>query len=180
MAPQPEIAGGRRFSMSVSGISSSSFFNAQSANLQNQQQWQQEFQKLGQELQAGSLPSPQATAQATAQTELTALQPASPDSSSPLAPSGTPAAFLNVPQGAPKHGIHAHTPHHLVDAGDSSDTPTQDSSPLGQSLQSGTSATAQQAYSAWQQDLQQVGLNSDLLTAQGADWQPASGVSLSA
>ena len=68
--------------MSVSGISSSSFFNAQSANVQNQQQWQQEFQKLAQELQAGSS-SPQATAQTTAQTELAALQPGSQTSATP-------------------------------------------------------------------------------------------------
>jgi hypothetical protein len=168
--------------MSVSGISSSSFFNAQSANLQNQQQWQQEFQKLGQELQTGSLSSPQATAQTTAQTELAALQQSSPTNSTASTQSSDSSAPTLAPQGTPKHSIHLRTPHHLrVDAGDESDTSTQDSNPLGQTLQSGSSSAAQQAYSAWQQDLQQVALNSDLLTAQSADWQPVSGsVSLSA
>jgi hypothetical protein len=146
--------------MSVSGISSSSFLNAQSANVQNQQQWQQEFQKLGQELQS----SPAAAISAT--------------------PSGTPARpiLFNFPQGTPAHGIHTRSPHHLrIDAGDDDNSDTPNSNPLEQTLQSGNASTAQQAYSAWQQDLQQVALNSDLLTAQAAAWQPASAsVSLSA
>lgn len=164
--------------MSVSGISSSSFFNNQSSNVQNQQQWQQEFQKLAQELQSGSLASPEAATQATTQTELTALQQASPTTASPTttpspAQSSSPSAQqVNVPQGTPKHAIHFHRPHHLqIDAGSDGD---QDANPLGQAAQSGTASTAQQAYSSWQQDLQQVGLNSDLLTAQNADWQPVS------
>jgi hypothetical protein len=169
--------------MSVSGISGSSFFNTPNANVQNQQQWQQEFQKLAQELQSGSLASPEATTQATAQTELTALQQASPTAASPPAtsPTATPSPAqssspnstqFNVPQGTPKHAVHLHRPHHLqIDAGTDGD---QDSNPLGQASPSATASTAQQAYSSWQQDLQQVGLNSDLLTAQSADWQPVS------
>ena len=171
--------------MSVSGISSSSFFNAQSANVQNQQQWQQELQKLGQRLQSGSLPSPPAAAPTASQTELAALQQASPAASTSATLNGTPATpiLFKVPQGTPAHGIHTRSPHHLrVDAGDdenNSDTPN--SNPLEQTLQSGNASTAQQAYSAWQEDLQQVALNSDLLTAQAAAWQPASGsVSLNA
>ena len=165
------LQAGGDFTMSVSGISSSSFFNVQNANLQNQQQWQQQVQKLGQELQASSLSAPQVATQ----TALVAQQPASPASSSPTAPSGTPATPIpNVPQGTHRGGIHAHTPHHLVSADDNSDSLTQDSNPLGQTLPDGSSSTAQQAYSAWQKDLQQVALNSDLLTAQGADWQPVS------
>jgi hypothetical protein len=163
--------------MSVSGISSSSFFNTPNANVQNQQQWQQEFQKLAQELQSGSPASPVATTQATGQTELTALQQASPTATLPTATpspaqSGPSSTQFNVPQGTPKHAIHLHRPHHLqVDAGSEGD---QDSNPLGQASPSGTVSTAQQAYSSWQQDLQQVALNSDLLTAQNADWQPVS------
>ena len=162
--------------MSVSGISSSSFFNTQSANVQNQQQWQKEFQKLGQELQAGNLSSPQASDQTTTQTELAALQPASQTGSTSPAQSSDPASqLLNAPHGTPKHGVFRHSPHHLhVDAGDENSSSTQDSNPLGQPAASGNSATAQQAYSSWQQDLQQVALNSDLLTAQSADWQPVS------
>ena len=164
--------------MSVSGISSSSVFNTPNASVQNQQQWQQEFQKLAQELQSGSLASPVATTQATTQTEISALQQAPPSATSltiarsPAQSSSPNATEVNVPQGTPKHAIHLHRPHHLqIDAGNDGD---QDSNPLGQAAQSGAASTAQQAYSSWQQDLQQVGLNSDLLTAQNADWQPVS------
>ena len=63
-----------------------------------------------------------------------------------------------------------------MDAGDDdgNDSDGQDSNPLGQAAPSASSASAQQAYSSWQQDLQQVALNSDLLTAQAAAWQPVS------
>ena len=165
--------------MSVSGISSSSFLNAHRSNVQNQQQWQQEFQMLGQKLLSGRLSSPLAAPPSTSQTELAALQQASPAAATPAVPIGTPATpiFFNVPQGTPAHGIHNRSPHHLrVDAGDNdSNTDTPNSNPLEQTLQSGNASTAQQAYSAWQQDLQQVALDSDLLTAQAAAWQPASG-----
>jgi hypothetical protein len=166
--------------MSVSGISSSNFANYQSTSVQNQQQWQQAFQQLGQELQSGNLSPLQTTAQTTesaAQTELTALQSGSANSSTTAAPVGTPASpiLFNTPQGSPVHGIHARPPHHLrVDAGDDNDSDGQDSNPLGQAAPSASSASAQQAYSSWQQDLQQVALNSDLLTAQAAAWQPVS------
>src|SRR5450755_4345255 len=101
--------------MFVSGISSTSFFNPQSANLQNQQQWQQEFQKLTQELQSGSLASPGAIVQSTQ----TAAQPESQSSATPTAQNsdiGSP--LLHPPQGTPKHSLHLRRPHHLqVDAG---------------------------------------------------------------
>ena len=159
--------------MSVAGISSSNFLNYQNTNVQaQQQQFQQALQQLGQELQTGTL---QTTAQTTAQTEFSALRQVSPASASPTAPSGSPATpVLNGSQGTEKHGLHGHTPHHLVSAGDDSDTSAQDSNPLGQAPQAGSSSSVQQAYGAWQQDLQQVALNNDLLTAQGADWQPVS------
>jgi hypothetical protein len=166
--------------MSVSGISSSTLANYQSANVQNQQEWQQAFQQLGQELQTGDLSplqtSAQTVTQTAAQTELNALQSASPNSTPPAAPVGTPASpiLFNTPQGTPAHGIHAHPPHHLrIDAGNDSESDGEDSNQLGQSP-SASPASAQQAYSSWQQDLQQVALNSDLLTAQGAAWQPVS------
>ncbi len=159
--------------MSVAGIASSNFLNFQNANVPaQQQQFQQTLQQLGQELQTGNL----SAAQTTAQNEFAALQQVSPASADPAAPTGTPATPIlsNVLQGTAKHGLHGHTPHHLVGADDDSDSTTQDSNPLGQPLPAGSSSSAQQAYSAWQQDLQQVALNSDLLTAQGADWQAVS------
>ena len=163
--------------MSVAGISSSNILNYPNPNLlTQQQQFQQAFQQLGQELQTGNLSALQNTAQTTGQAELAELQQASPASANPTPPGGIPVRpILNSPQGTPKHGIHGHTPHHLVGAGDDdNDGSTADSNPLAQTLQAGNSSSAQQAYSAWQQDLQQVALNGDLLTAQGADWQPVS------
>jgi hypothetical protein len=166
--------------MSVSGISSSNLANYPTTNLQNPQQWQQAFRKLGQELQPGDVSplqtSAQSATQTAAQTGLNALQSASPNSATPAAPVGTPASpiIFNTPQGPPVHGIHAHPPHHLrVEAGDGSDRDGEDSNPLGQ-LPSASPTSAQQAYSSWQQDLQQVALHSDLLTAQAASWQPIS------
>src|SRR5579863_4455985 len=159
--------------MSVSGISSSSFFNPASTNVQNQPQWQQQFQKLTQELQAGSLASPGATAQTTAQNPISVLETGSQSSATPAAQNSGPGSpLLNVPQGTPKHSLHFRHPHRLqVDAGTGSD---QDSNPSAQTLEPGNASTAQQAYGSWQQNLQQVALNSDLLAAQNAYWQPVS------
>ncbi len=163
--------------MSVSGISGSTLFNYQSTSVQNQQQqFQQQLQQLGQEFQAGTL-TPQSTTQTTALTELGALQAAPAAGTGAASPAGNPTSPIlsNVPQGNPVHGIYSHRAHHLrVDAGDDNESDTPDSNPLGQPPQPGSSSTAQQAYGAWQQDLQQVALNSDLLTAQAANWQPVS------
>src|SRR6266852_8967396 len=92
--------------MSVSGISGSSFFNTQSANVQNPQQWQQEFQKLTQELQSGTLASPGANIQNTAQAQIAAAQPGTQSSAAPTAQntdSGPP--LLRSPQGTPEHSL---------------------------------------------------------------------------
>jgi hypothetical protein len=166
--------------MDLSGISSSKLANYPSTNVQNPQQWQQAFRKLGQEQQTGDLSPLQTSAQSATQTaaptELSALQSASPNSATPAAPVGTPASPIgfNTPQGPPAYGIHAHPAHYLrVDAGDDSDSDGKDSNLLGQSP-SASPASAQQAYSSWQQDLQQVALHSDLLTDQAAAWQPLS------
>lgn len=157
--------------MSVSGISSSSFFNTQSANLQNQQQWQQEFQKLTQELQSGSLASPGASVQSI-QAE-TAAQPQSPSSAIPTAQnSDTGSPLLHPPQGTPKHSLHLRRPHHLqVGAGDDS---AVGSNPSAETANPGNASSAQQAFNSWQQNFRQVALNTDLLSAQSADWQPVS------
>jgi hypothetical protein len=159
--------------MSVSGISSSSFFNTQPTNVQNQQQWQQELQKLTQEMQDGSLASPVATAQTATQTPIAALQTGSPSSAIPTAQNSEPGSqLLNAPHGTPKHSLHWRHPHRLqVGAGNSND---QESNPSAQTLGPGNSSTARQAYTSWQQDLQRVALNSDLLSAQNANWQPVS------
>lgn len=169
------LPGGRSFTMSVSGISSSNFSTYQSSNIQNQQQW---LQQLSQAFQSGSSSSLQSAAQNTAQTQPAALPTAASSAGSPT-PSSTPTSNSASPvpvQGSPKHG-HGH--HHFrVDAGGSNnnDSSTTQSNPLS-TLGSPSSSNVQQAYGAWQQ----LALNSDLLGAQGADWQPVSAaVSLSA
>jgi len=159
--------------MSVSGISSSSFFNAESTNVQNQQQWQHEFEKLTQELQSGTLAAPGAIAQTTAQAQIAATQPETQSSVTPTAQntdSGHP--LIRSPQGTPEHSLHLRRPHHLqvgadTDSGDGSNSSSEVANPRNTS-------TAQQAYSSWQQNLQEVALNGDLLSAQNADWQPVS------
>jgi hypothetical protein len=178
--------------MSVSGISSSSLANYNNPGVQNASVWQQQFQQLEQELQSGQLST---AAQSSATSEFGALpapasQPA-PASSSPVASLTTPAfpqSTLNPQPIGPAQwqntesggGAHSHIRHHFrIDSGDE-DTTTQSPdqlAQLGQTLQSATSSTAQQAYSSFQQ----IALNADLITAQSAAWQPASGsVSISA
>jgi hypothetical protein len=177
--------------MSVSGISSSSLFNdVSTSNVQNQQQWLQAFQQLGQQIQssspsvgqtAGQTPA-QTAAQIKAQTELATLQsPGSPASSpSPTQGSNPVTPAIDPRQANPTPGSHFHF-HHRFRVGADQDGATQESDQLAQAFPSATSSTAQQAYTSWQQDLQQVALNTDLITAQSAALQSsATSVSLSA
>jgi hypothetical protein len=159
--------------MSVSGISSSSVFNTRSANVQNQQQWQQEFQKLTQELQSGSLASPGANVQTTGRAQIAATQSGPQSIAAPTAQNSDPGSLLlNAPHGTPKHSLHLRHPHHLqVGAGNDSE---EGSNPSPEIANPGNASSAQQAFTSWQQNFQQVALNSDLLTAQSADWQPVS------
>src|SRR5450432_2704323 len=100
--------------MFVSGISSTSFFNPQSANAQNQQQWQQEFQKLTQELQSGTLALPEPLVQTTAHAQLAASQPGPPALATPAAQNRDPRSLLlNARHVAPKHSVHLRRPHQL-------------------------------------------------------------------
>lgn len=149
--------------MSVSGISGTSFFNTQSQALQNQQQWQQELQKLTRASESGSLSSPGATADA---------QPAPQSDALPTTQNTkTGSPLLNPPQGTPKHSLNLRHPHHLhVGAGNHSEENT------GPSVETANSqnASTEQAFNSWQQNLQQVALNADLLSAQSSDWEPVS------
>ena len=157
--------------MSVTGITSSSFFNTQGAALQNQQQWQQGFQKLTQELQSGSVASPGTIVQSTQ--AQTAPQRDSQSSATPTAQNAdTGALLLHAPEGTPKHSLHLRRPHHLhVGAGSDGG---RGSNPSAEAANPGNASSAQQAFSSWQQNLQQVALNKDLLSSQSADWQPVS------
>jgi outer membrane protein assembly factor BamD (BamD/ComL family) len=172
--------------MSLSGISSSNLFNYENQSVQNKaQQIQQEFQQLGQDLQSGNL--------SAAQTDFTTLQQIGSNSSStsstassnPLAQafnqlgqdlqSGNLSAaqqdFTNIQQdlqsqASPARGHHHH--HHGGGGGDQSNPLSQLFQQLGQALQSGSLSSAQQIYSAMQQDFAQ-------LAASGQTSEPASG-----
>lgn len=154
--------------MSVSGISSSSFISQNIANIQNQQQQiQKQFQSLAQEFQSGSLSTEQTTAQP--QSPLVTGTLASPGSSSSSdGPSG-------AQPGSPQSHGHAHHHRHLSVSGDPlSETANTSLGQLGQPIQAANSSAAQQAYGSVQQDLQQIALNSDLITAQSAALQASS------
>ena len=158
--------------MSVSGISSSGFFNSQNASVQNQQQWQQEFEKLTQELQSGTFASPGAGVQTTALAQSITVQPGAKGSATPTTQSeNSESLLLRAPHGTPEHGLHWRHPHHLqVGAGNGS----EDGSTPPETANLDHVSNPQQAFSLWQKNLQQVALNADLLTAQNADWQPVS------
>jgi outer membrane protein assembly factor BamD (BamD/ComL family) len=166
--------------MSVTGISSSSFYGGQS--IQDQmQQFQQEFNQLGQDLQSGDLTA--------AQSDFATVQSSSSQNSSPIAQafsqlsqdlqSGNLTAAQqdyttiqsdfqsrssqiqsSQSQSTPSQFIQEHHHHHHSDGNDSSSSNeasaiSQLFSELGSALQSANLSNAQQAYSTLQQDLQQ-------------------------
>jgi hypothetical protein len=155
--------------MSVTGIGgglSSALF---SQSIQSRiQHFQHGFQQLGQDLQAGNL--------SAAQSDFTALQQAG-SSTSPTQ-SNNPALqdfqklgtdlqsgnlsaaqqdFSNILQDSQTGTAQAPRHHHHHHADNGGNAISQLFGQLGQSLQSGDLASAQQAYSALQQDFQQLG-----------------------
>jgi outer membrane protein assembly factor BamD (BamD/ComL family) len=172
--------------MSVSGISSSSLYDPQSVQ-NNFQKVQQEFQQLGQDLESGNL--------SAAQSDFTTLQNLLPQSSSASAQSNNPIAqafsqlgtdlasgnlsaaqqdfatiqqdFQNQATQAQTQAPHGH--HHHHGSSDSSEI-SQLFDQLGDALQSGNLSSAQQAYGALAQQLQQgasTGTTSTQLTQPG-------------
>ena len=163
--------------MSVSGISSSSFFNYSAPSIQNRmQQFQQEFQQLGQDLQSGNL--------SAAQADFSTLQQLAPQGSSstqsnnPIAQafsqlsqdlqSGNISAaqkdYATIQQDFQSHAAQMHGHHHHSGGGSGESEISQLLAQLGQALQSGNLSTAQQAYSTLQQDFQQFAQNNGGLT----------------
>ena len=162
--------------MSVSGILSSALSNYQPQNVQsNRQQFKQEFQQLGQDLQSGNL--------SAAQADFATLQQNAPQAAASTSQSNNPIAqafnqlsqdlqsgnltaaqqdfsaiqqdFQN--QAAPQApaATHHHHHHESQDSGQQQQNPiSQLFAVLGQALQSGDLPTAQLAYSSLQQDLQ--------------------------
>jgi hypothetical protein len=176
--------------MSVSGISSTSFFNSGTPGVQDRmQQFKQEFQQLGQDLQSGNL--------SAAQTDFATLEQSAPHASgssssansivqefkqlaTDLKSSNTSAAqqdYSTIKQDFQNLAAQHHRHHHS--GGGSAVLQAVDQ--LGQALQAGNLSAAQQAYSALQQDFQQLGVNSALYSSQDLLSQSSSsGVSLSA
>jgi soluble cytochrome b562 len=167
--------------MSVSGISTSGFFEYDSENVQNEmQQVQKEFQQLGQDLQSGNLTA--------AQTDLVTLQNLGAPGTSTSSSSSSSTQYTNPvaqaysqlsqdlqsgnlsaaqqdyatiqqdlqQQASPMHHHH----HHHGGSGNDSDAISQLFDELGQDLQSGNLTGAQQAYSTLEQDLGQSSQNS--------------------
>jgi hypothetical protein len=175
--------------MSVSGIGGSSFFNYDNQNVQNNfQQFQQDFQQLGTDLQAGNL--------SAAQNDFTALQQLTPQNnasgatqtqnSNPIGQAFNQLAtdlqagnlsaaqqdYTQIQQDfqsqAAQGGGHHH--HHHGDGGGAQGAGGQIQQlfgELGTALQAGNLSNAQQVYATLQQDFQQLGQGN------GASGQPA-------
>ncbi|MFZ0284234.1 MAG: hypothetical protein WAL32_03305 [Terriglobales bacterium] len=171
--------------MSIAGILSSSLFNSNSqAITSSKQQFQQEFQQLGQALQSGNL--------SAAQADFATLQQNSPSSSTTASSSSNPIAqafsqlgkdlqsgnlsaaqqdFSNIQQNTQSTQTqstqaHHHHHHHGGGAGSGEQSNiTQEFAQLGQDLQAGNVSAAQQAYSAVQQSFAAFGANSALIPA---------------
>jgi len=151
--------------MSVSGILSSSFSNCGNEAVQNgRQQFQQEFQQLGQDLQAGNLSAAQsdfATLTGNAPQNATGSQDNSPIAqafnqlSQDLQSGNLSAAqqdYSTIQQDFQSRAGGHHHHHHSSGSGDQQNPVAQLLSQLGQALQSGDLTSAQQAYSSLQQD----------------------------
>jgi outer membrane protein assembly factor BamD (BamD/ComL family) len=154
--------------MSVAGISSSSLSSYNLQNVQSRmQQFQQEFQQLGQDLQSGNL--------SAAQSDFGALQQFAPQgtsssqSSNPIAQAfnqlstdlqaGNVTAaqqdYANIQQDFQNQSQAVHHHHHHHAGGGQENSIDQLFQQLGQQLQSGNLSAAQQAYGSLQQELQQ-------------------------
>ena len=175
--------------MSVSGIFSSSYSNYNNQTVQNNtQQFQQEFQQLGQDLQSGNITA--------AQQDFSSLQQLGPQASSSSAASNNPIAqefsqlgqalqsgnlsaaqqdYSNIQQAFQNQsagGHHGH--HHHPCAGGGSQT-SQLFTELGQELQSNNLSSAQQTYNQLLQDVPQL----DPTSGQASGQSSSAGLSVS-
>jgi len=162
--------------MSVSGISSSSLFDllgTETAQSQKQQ-LQQEIQQLGKDLSAGNLSAAQADFATLQKDAPQATAAASSASNNPIAQafqklaqdlqSGNLSAaqqdFSTIQQDVQAQGGgHHHHGHGQNSSGAQQNPLAELFSELGQALQSGNLAAAQQAYTTLQQDFQAASSN---------------------
>jgi hypothetical protein len=182
--------------MSVAGIFSSAFASSAAQIFHRpSQNFQQEFQQLGQDLQSGNL--------AAAQTDFATLQQLGPQAASSTATQNTnpiAQAFQQLSQDLQSGNLsaaqqafaqiqqdfqndasgtaHAHHHHHHSGGEGQTNSITQLFQQLGQDLQSGNLSAAQQAYSTLSQDLPSFGSQ----TAPTGTTSPASasGISVTA
>jgi len=181
--------------MSVSGISSSSFFDYSTQSVQNQrQQFQQEFQQLGQDLQSGNLSAAQADFATLQQLTPQGNSTSSAQSSNPIAQafsqlsqdlqSGNVSAaqkdYATIQQDFQSQAAKAHGHHHHGGGGSGQSEISQLLSQLGQALQSGNLSTAQQAYSTLLQDVQQFSQSGGLSAVPASSQSGSSSLSVSA
>ena len=162
--------------MSVMGIASSSIFNFLSGSMAKShgQNFQQEFQQLGQDLSSGNLSAAQADFQALQPQSGAASSSSGQSSTNPLTSalsqlatdlkSGNVTAaqqdYATVKQDLSSMGGHHTHHHHHHDGGaqDASQNPVQQLfAQLGQALQAGNVSAAQGAYSALAADFQETG-----------------------
>lgn len=186
--------------MSVSGISSSLFELSNPTVQSKQQQVQQEFQQLGEDLESGNL--------SAAQSDFTTLQQLVPQSNSTSSPTSTSSStgnnplaqafnqlgqdlqsgnltaaqqdFANIQQDIQNQAsqTQGHGHHHHHGSGDETNSISQLFQQLGQELQSGNLTAAQQSYTTLAQDLESFG-QSTAQTSSQASSSPSS-LSLSA
>ncbi|MFZ0861666.1 MAG: hypothetical protein ABR881_09865 [Candidatus Sulfotelmatobacter sp.] len=186
--------------MSVSGISSSNLFDSSKQTIQNNiQQFQKEFQQLGQDLQSGNL--------SAAQSDFVTLQQLGPQgnsssastsaaqSNSPIAQafnqlaqdlksgniSGAQQDFAQIQRAFQNQSSQTQGHHHHHHGGGESggNAISQLFDQLGQALQSGNLSTAQTAYNSLVQDFPQLG-QSEQASAQPTSSASSTGVSVSA
>lgn len=151
------------------------------------QQFTQEFQKLGADLQSGNLAAAQADF-ATLQQIQAASSTSSPQSNSPIAQlfnqlsqdlkSGNLSAaqqdYAAIQQDFQNQTSHVHHHHHHDHGAGNGGEITQLFQELGQDLQSGNLSAAQQAYNTLTQDFPQVGQNTGgTSTEQSAQSNPS-------
>jgi hypothetical protein len=176
--------------MSVSGISSMNFQDFHIQTMQSRmQQFRQEFQQLGQDLQSGNL--------SAAQADFATLQQLGPQANAAQGTdsitqdfnllaqdlkSGNLSAaqqdFTKIQQDVQTQPTHAH--HHHRGQGQAENNISQEFSQLGQALQSGDLAAAQQAYKSLQQDFQMFSQSNGPAGSQTPSTSTSSGVSVSA
>jgi outer membrane protein assembly factor BamD (BamD/ComL family) len=167
--------------MSVSGISSSlvDYIPGGQNGPSKIQQFKQEFQQLGQDLQSGNLSAAQADFATLQKPGQTSSNSSSSQTSSPIQQafnqlsqdlqsgnlSGAQQDYSQIQQDIQNRlaqgqaqGHHHH--HHHGGGSSEASAITQAFQQLGQALQSGNLTTAQQAYSTLQQDLPQFGQSS--------------------